>query len=240
MIPIPAIDVLDGKAVRLRRGAFTDVTMYDDPLTLARRCADAGVTRLHVVDLDGAKHGRFGLAELLRRITTATSLSVDVGGGMATIDDVRAALDAGVAAVCLGTMVARDPAAVARWASEVGPEHIIAAIDVRADQVMTRGWQDGSQRTLGEVLADVTAMGVGTVMITDIEQDGMLEGPNLALYRDVVARYPGLATIASGGVATAAHLQALAATGCHGAVIGRAWLDGLLPLSTLVGGGRPW
>ena len=231
MIVLPAIDLLGGKCVRLLRGSYADATVYaDDPLETARRLAAAGARALHVVDLDGAREGRPVHVELVAEIVRAAGIPVQCGGGLRTLEDAAGLLAAGVRRVLLGTAALQDPA----WSTEAvrrfGPDRVVIAVDVRGGTVFVAGWTAG-HRPLERVLADVGGSGVRTLLVTDIERDGTLEGPNLALYRRLVAG--PFRIVAAGGVATAAHVRSLAAIGLEGAVVGRALYEGTLALEEL-------
>lgn len=226
MIPVPAIDVLDGRVVRLRNGRFDDVTYYDaSPLDHACRLEEAGMKRLHLVDLDGARSGRHGIVDVVAGIARTTSLVIDVGGGISTTHDVRCLLDAGAAMVCIGTLAITEPDRVGDIVVEHGPDAIIVAIDIAADTVRIRGWKDDTSIRIDDVMKDMTGRGVYRFMITDISCDGMMGGPSFSLYERLRERYPSAYFIASGGIRGREDMVRLAAIGMDGAVIGRAWLD---------------
>lgn len=226
MIPVPAIDILDGRVVRLRNGRFDDVTYYDaSPLDYARRLDRAGMKRLHLVDLDGARSGRHSILDVVSEIARTTSLVIDVGGGISTGDDVRRLLDAGAAMVCIGTLAVVQPGTVGDIAAQYGSHAIIVAVDVAADIVRIRGWKEASSFRIDDVMDDMTERGLSRFMITDISCDGMMNGPAFASYGRLRQRYPSAHFIASGGVRGRDDMNRLAAIGMDGAVIGRAWLD---------------
>jgi len=232
MIVIPSIDLRGGRCVRLMQGDFARETVYgDDPVAIARRWQEAGAPRLHVVDLDGAREGRPVQAEIIGEIARALAIPVQAGGGLRTLDDVAAALDAGLARVVLGTTALEDrallAAALARW----GAERIVVGLDARDGLVATRGWRATSTTRATDLARDLAALGVRRVLYTDIARDGTLTAPNYAALRDLAARCPGLAILASGGVAAREHLAALAAIpGVEGAIVGRALYTGDLAL----------
>ncbi|MBN9400878.1 MAG: 1-(5-phosphoribosyl)-5-[(5-phosphoribosylamino)methylideneamino] imidazole-4-carboxamide isomerase ['Candidatus Kapabacteria' thiocyanatum] len=226
MIPVPAIDILDGRVVRLLNGRFDDVTYYDgSPLDYAHRLERAGMKRLHLVDLDGARSGRHGILDVVSEIARTTSLVVDVGGGISTGDDVRRLLDAGAAMVCIGTLAVVQPRTVGDIAAQYGSHAIIVAIDVAAETVRIRGWKETSSFRIDDVMDDMTDRGLCRFMITDISRDGMMNGPAFASYERLRERYASAHLIASGGVRGREDMNGLAAIGMDGAVIGRAWLD---------------
>ncbi len=237
---IPAIDVLDGRVVRLVQGDFTRQTGFgDDPLRIAEGYRRDGATRLHLVNLSGARDGggdeRF--LELLARLSR--NIEVQVGGG---IRDLRAAqrhLDAGAAAVVIGTMPFADPEAARAAVDLFGPASVIAALDVEGGEVKIRGWRQPSGQTLPAGLRLIEEIGIQQVLITDISRDGMAAGPNVALYADCRRQFPRLRITASGGVRGPADVRELAAAGCDAAVVGRALLEGSTSLPSLIGEKTP-
>jgi phosphoribosylformimino-5-aminoimidazole carboxamide ribotide isomerase len=230
---IPAIDLRDGRCVRLLKGDFARETRYElDPVELARRYRDAGAAWLHVVDLDGAKRGAPVNLALVERMRRASGLKVQLGGGIRQRANLEAALAAADRAV-IGSLAVSDPETVAGWLAELGPDRLTLGLDVRlaADGralIATHGWTQDSTLTLEEAIERYRAAGLRHVLCTDIDKDGALEGPNVALYGECVRRWPGVAFIASGGVRDAADLAALAATGVAAAVSGKALLEGRL------------
>ena len=233
----PAIDVRGGKVVRLRQGDYADETRYgDDPLAFATRYADAGAAWLHLVDLDAAKVGGYTLQALLRDITGTTSLKVQTGGGVRSRDDVAILLDAGASRVVIGSLAVRDPGSVLAWIGEFGSERITVALDSRRDadgvwRLPVHGWTRTAAETLDELLHRYADGGLRHLLCTDIDRDGMLTGPNIALYREVCASHPGLQLQASGGVRDVADVVAARDAGCAGAVLGKALLEGRLSLA---------
>ena len=233
MILIPAIDLRDGRCVRLLKGDFAHETRYDvDPATLAAEYAEAGARWLHIVDLDGAERGAPANLALIERMRAAARVELQVGGGIRT----RASLEQTLAVagrVVIGSLAVSDPELVAAWLMEFGPERVTLAIDVRLDAggvplVATHGWTRSSTLTLAAAIERYAAAGLRHVLCTDIDRDGALTGPNVELYRDSVARWPQIAFQASGGVRDAADLAALAATGVAATVSGKALLEGRL------------
>ena len=234
----PAIDVRDGRVVRLRQGDYDRETRYAGaPLDVAARYAAEGARWLHLVDLDAARAGGYTLQPLLRRLVATVPLRIQTGGGVRTRDDVAALLAAGASRVVVGSVAVRDPATVARWLAEFGPERLTVALDARRDadgrwRLPVHGWTstdgDGELATLAARYADA---GVRHLLCTDIDRDGMLAGPNVALYRALVAAQPALAVQASGGVRDAADVAAAIAAGCDGVVLGRALLEGGVTLA---------
>jgi phosphoribosylformimino-5-aminoimidazole carboxamide ribotide isomerase len=230
----PALDIRGGRVVRLRQGDYAQETRYaDEPLAAARAHAEAGARWLHLVDLDAARVGGYTLA-LLREIRAQTGLRVQTGGGVRSEADVEAILDAGAARVVVGSLAVREPARVARWLGRFGAERLTIALDAREVdgewRLPVAGWTADSGARLDELLARYADAGLRHLLCTDIACDGMLAGPNLGLYRRVLARAPAVAVQGSGGVRDAADVRALRDAGCAGAVLGRALLEGRLRL----------
>ncbi|HEX6999991.1 MAG TPA: 1-(5-phosphoribosyl)-5-[(5-phosphoribosylamino)methylideneamino]imidazole-4-carboxamide isomerase [Gammaproteobacteria bacterium] len=226
----PAIDLRDGRCVRLLKGDFDRQTSYDvDPEALARRYRDLGARWLHVVDLDGAARGAPANLDVVRRLRAVAGLRVQLGGGIRGRRELDTALAIADRAV-IGSLAVTNPEVVAEWLAELGPERLTLALDVRIDErgtprVATHGWTRASSLTLEEAVERYRDAGLEHVLCTDVSRDGALAGPNLELYRDCVARWPGIALQASGGVRDARDLAALAATGVAAAVCGKALLE---------------
>lgn len=233
MLLMPAIDIRDGRCVRLFQGDFDQETRYPvDPVELAARYAALGARWLHVVDLDGAKRGEPVNLALIAGMREAAGVEVQVGGGVRS----RAALEETLrvaARVVIGSLAVGQPEVVAAWLEEFGPERVTLALDVRLDaagtpMIATHGWTQASSLGLAAAIERYSSVGLRHVLCTDIDRDGALTGPNVELYRDCVARWPEIAFQASGGVRDAADLQALAAAGVAGTVSGKALLEGRL------------
>ena len=225
---VPAIDLMEGGVVRLRQGRFDEATRYGrDPVAWAAALVEAGAARLHVVDLDGARQGRPVHLGLLERIARAAGVPVQFGGGLRSAAAVRAALEAGAAAVMLGTG-ALEPALVEAALAAHGPERIWAAVDVRAGRVVVSGWTRTSPQTPAELAGRLYAMGVRWALVTDAGADGTLAGPDPTAALAVAGQ--GLRVLAAGGVGSAADVARLARLGLAGVVIGRALYEGRLSL----------
>jgi phosphoribosylformimino-5-aminoimidazole carboxamide ribotide isomerase len=241
----PAIDVREGRVVRLAQGDYARETRYtDDPLALAMRYADEGAAWLHLVDLDAARSGGYTLAPLLQAIAADGRLQVQTGGGVRNEDDAQAILDAGAARVVVGSLAVREPARVIGWLQHFGSERIVVALDaLRDDDGMWRlpvhGWTEGSGVELDALLDSYAAAGARHLLCTDISRDGMLVGPNLALYRRIADGWPALRLQASGGVREAGDVAAARDAGCAGIVLGRALLEGRFALADVLGEARP-
>jgi phosphoribosylformimino-5-aminoimidazole carboxamide ribotide isomerase len=232
----PALDIRAGRVVRLRQGDYAQETRYTDAaLAIAQRYAAAGAGWLHLVDLDAARDGGYSLGPLLAELKASTGLRVQTGGGIRSEADVEALLCAGADRVVVGSLAVADPPKVRTWLQRFGGERIVIALDARrhaagAWRLPVRGWTQDSGRTLAGVLEEYAGSGLRHVLCTDIARDGMLNGTNDALYRDLLAMAPGLLLQASGGAAARADVLAARAAGCAGIVVGKALLDGSLPL----------
>jgi phosphoribosylformimino-5-aminoimidazole carboxamide ribotide isomerase len=227
---IPAIDIRDGRCVRLLRGEFDQETRYDhDPRDLARNYRAAGARWLHIVDLDGAASGERGNAALIREIAAAADLNVQLGGGIRSRQSLIEAL-AVADRVVIGSLAVTDAESVAGWITEFGPERIVLGLDVRLDAagqafVTTHGWTEASDLTLDAAIGNYQRAGLKHVLCTDVARDGALSGPNVDLYRRVQADWPAIELQASGGVQSAADLEQLAAAGVAAAISGKALLE---------------
>jgi phosphoribosylformimino-5-aminoimidazole carboxamide ribotide isomerase len=225
---LPAIDLLDGRPVRLRQGDFEQVTRFDaDAVALARRFAAAGAEWLHVVDLDGARAGRWRNLEVIAQLVAATSLPVQAGGGARETGDIEAALEVGVARVVIGTAAVASPTAFERWAARYG-DRIAVSLDVRGDRLAVQGWTAESADSLLTIALALKAAGARRFIHTNVSRDGTLGGVDLAGLQGLQPL--GLPVIVAGGIAGLDDVRALRDGGAEGAIIGRALLDGTLDL----------
>ncbi len=228
----PAIDVREGRVVRLQQGDYDRETRYaDDPFAVAMRYADAGARWLHLVDLDAARAGGYTLAPLLRRIADDGRLQVQTGGGVRDEAAIASMLEHGASRVVIGSLAVREPASVEAWLQRHGAERITIALDTRQDeagswQLPIHGWTERAELDLDACLRRYRDAGAKHLLCTDIARDGMMRGPNIDLYRMIVARGEGFALQASGGVRDVADILAAREVGCAGAVLGRALLEG--------------
>ena len=233
----PAIDIRAGRVVRLQQGDYDRETRYpDEPLDVARRYTDGGATWLHVVDLDAARGGGYTLAPLLRRLRRETGLRVQTGGGVRSRRDVEEILEAGAERVVVGSLAVREPGTVLDWLARFGRDRITVALDARLDdagtwRLPTAGWTQDSGVELHALLARYVANGLSHLLCTDIDRDGMLAGPNLALYAAIARQAPQVRVQASGGVRDGADVAAARAAGCAGVVLGKALLDGRMAVA---------
>lgn len=226
---IPAIDLRGGRCVRLEQGDFDRETVFDDdPTAVAARWVEQGATRLHVVDLDGAASGRPIQLEAIRSIVRRAAVPIELGGGLRSLANVRAAFAAGVEAVIIGTAAVEDPEFLGKCLDAYS-DRIIVGVDARNGLVAVRGWQQETTAEAVEFVRRLAALGVQRIVYTDIERDGMLQGPNVEAVSRVVTASPARVT-ASGGVSTAAHIRALRDAGASGAILGTALYTGQLKL----------
>ena len=228
---IPAIDLHEGKCVRLYKGDFDKVTRYSDqPLDIARLYAGMNVEDLHIVDLDGARTGSQQNAHVVRHLCAGTALSVQLGGGIRRGEDVRQWLDNGVARCVVGSVAVTEPESVAAWFDEFGAERIVLALDVTIDEagplLATHGWTKASGHSLWDVMDRYASIGARHLLCTDIGRDGAMSGPNFDLYGKILTRYPDVCLQASGGVRDIADLERLRSLGVPAAITGKALLDG--------------
>ena len=236
----PAIDVREGRVVRLRQGDYAQETRYaDDPLALASRYAQAGARWLHLVDLDAARLGGYTLAPLLAALKSSTRLKVQTGGGVRSEADVEALLAAGADRVVVGSLAVREPGRVAAWIARFGAERITVALDTRRDEegrwrLPVHGWTESGGKELDVLAAAYAEVGLRHLLCTDISRDGMLTGPNFDLYRYLCERFPRIAVQASGGVSAAGDVAQAKAVGCGGIVLGKALLDGRFALADVI------
>lgn len=231
---IPAIDVIDGKCVRLTKGDYDRKTIYaEDPLEVARTMEDAGCKRLHLVDLDGAKSSHIVNYRVLERIANGTNLIIDFGGGLKSDDDLRIAFESGAAMITGGSIAVKDPATFQGWIDQYGSEKIILGADTRNGKISTSGWIDDSDLDIIPFVKDYMAKGINKVISTDINVDGMLTGPSIGLYKEMLAEMPNLYLIASGGVSAMHDIEALANAGVPAVIVGKAIYENRITIKEL-------
>lgn len=231
---IPAIDLMDGKCVRLKQGNYSEKSIYSDsPLEVALKFQDAGVKRLHVVDLDGAKAGQPRNLKTLEQLANNTRMVIDFGGGISGEQQAQDAFNAGAAILSVGSFAAKQPEQFKNWLREFGPDKFLLAADVKKEDVKISGWQQSSGLNLYEFVEQFIEAGLKTIFCTDIATDGMLQGPSMNLYKKLVARYKNLNVIASGGVSSAEDITKLAETGCSGVIVGKAIYENRITLNEL-------
>jgi phosphoribosylformimino-5-aminoimidazole carboxamide ribotide isomerase len=232
---IPAIDIIEGKCVRLTQGDYAKKTVYnEDPLEVAKHFEDAGLRRLHLVDLDGAKAKRIINHRVLERIASHTQLVIDFGGGLKSQDDLRIAFESGAQQVTGGTVAVKEPELFMDWLKVYGGERIILGADFKDGNISVSGWQEQSELELFAFLADYVAKGVQYSISTDVSKDGLLQGSAIDTYQRIREELPALKLIASGGVTTMTELERLREIGCYGAIIGKAIYENKITLKDLM------
>ena len=227
---IPAIDIIEGKCVRLTKGDYDTKKVYGDPLEMAQQFEGLGIRRLHVVDLDGAKSKHVVNLAILKAITSHTNLIVDFGGGVKTDEDLEKAYEAGAALVTIGSIAVTDPERYLGWLEKYGSDRLILGADVRKGCVSINGWKEDSNVILEDFLSRYMKEGTRNVLCTEISKDGTLAGPAIDLYRSIIARYPQCRLIASGGVGSTEDILALDAAGIPAVVFGKAFYEGNINL----------
>ena len=231
MILLPAIDLYEKKVVRLTRGDYAQMTVYnDDPVAQAKLFQEAGAQRLHTVDLEGAKDGSTPNYSVIEAICKDTSLKVEIGGGIRSLDTIQKYLDAGVERVILGTKAVTDPAFLEESLDKFG-SHIAVGVDIKDGKIAIKGWLETAQDSVEDFFTKLCKLGVSTVICTDVSKDGMLAGTNVDLYRQLSQKF-SLDLIASGGVSSREDLTRLKALGLYGAILGKALYTGALDLKT--------
>ncbi len=240
---VPAIDVIEGRCVRLTGGDYRKKQVYfDDPLEAAREFERFGLKRLHLVDLDGAKAGGIVNRRVLERIASGTNLRIDFGGGIKRDEDIQAAFESGATMVTAGSVAVRDPELFLSWLEAWGSERLILGADSRGGTVSVGGWLESSDKPLIPFILDYLRRGVRKVVCTDIARDGMMSGPAVDLYREIIEAASGegeaageLELTASGGIRSLEDLDRLSQAGCRSAIIGKAVYEGAIPLEALAG-----
>ncbi|GHT16177.1 1-(5-phosphoribosyl)-5-[(5-phosphoribosylamino) methylideneamino] imidazole-4-carboxamide isomerase [Bacteroidia bacterium] len=226
---IPAIDIIGGKCVRLSQGDYAQAKVYDaNPLEVAKRFEDKGYKRLHVVDLEGAKSQHIVNQKVLSEIAAHTHLIVDFGGGLKSDEDVRIAFDCGAAMITGGSIAVKNPAVFEQWISIYGGQKIILGADVRNEKIAVNGWQESTQEDILPFIARYLSKGITQVICTDVSKDGMLQGTNVDLYQKILAQFPSLHLIASGGVSSRRDIDSLQAAGLPAVIVGKAFYENLI------------
>lgn len=224
---IPAIDIIDGKCVRLTQGKYDSKKVYhNDPLAAARMFEDWGLKRLHLVDLDGAREGRIRNYKVIETLASKTSLVLDFGGGLKSNEDVYIAFESGAAMVTGGSIAVKNPDLFLGWLEHYGSGRIILGADHKEGKIAVSGWEETSEQELLEFIRDYKEKGIKQVISTDISKDGMLAGPSLNSYREILDEVSGIHLVASGGVSGPDDLYALDEAGLHGVIIGKAIYEG--------------
>lgn len=231
---IPAIDLISGKVVRLTEGDYSKKTEYhSNPVDVARQFEDAGLKRLHIVDLDGAKKGAVVNWDVLENIVAGTSLEIDFGGGVKQEADVQRIIDSGARWVTIGSMAVRHPDVFGSWIGKYGADKFFLGADVRGKKIAVGGWLETTDLDVHEFITQYTNIGLKYVFCTDISKDGKLKGPSTFLYKQILAGNKNIDLVASGGVTTLKDLYELRDAGCHGAIVGKAIYENRISLEDL-------
>ena len=232
---IPAIDLIEGKCVRLTQGDYATRKIYnEDPLEVAKQFEDHGLHRLHLVDLDGAKAGHIVNYRILERIATRTSLLIDFGGGLKQEDDLEIAFESGAQKVTGGSIAVKDPQTFTQWISKFGSERIILGADAKDKKIAISGWEEKTDLELIPFIQSFHHQGITQVICTDIARDGMLAGPAIELYQEILDSLPNLTLIASGGVSSVADIERLDEAGIPAVIFGKAIYEGRIQLKDLL------
>ena len=230
---IPAIDIIDGRCVRLSKGDYSTKKIYnEDPLEVAKSFEDNGIQFLHLVDLDGAKSNRIVNSKVLEKLASNTSLSIDFGGGLKSNEDVRIAFECGAKQITGGSIAAKNRILFTEWIETFGGDKIILGADCKDRMIATDGWLEGSDTDVIEFIQSYETRGIKEVISTDIAKDGMLEGPSIELYKEIMNQ-TNINLIASGGVSSVSDLIELKEIGCSGAIVGKAIYEGKITLKEL-------
>lgn len=236
MFIIPAIDLIDGKCVRLSQGDYSTKKKYhDDPIEMAKRFEDAGISRLHLVDLDGAKAKKIVNGKVLKGICSQTNLTVDFGGGIQSDEEIQKAFDYGANQVTGGSIAVKNRPLFEEWIRKYGPEKIILGADSKDHKIAVGGWEETTQMELIPFIQGYANQEVSYVICTDVAKDGLLQGPSVDLYREILQEISGIKLIASGGVSSIKDLEDLEKIGVYGAIVGKAYYEGRVTLEELAG-----
>jgi phosphoribosylformimino-5-aminoimidazole carboxamide ribotide isomerase len=231
---IPAIDIIDGKCVRLTQGDYSQKKVYNErPLEVARQFEDAGLRRLHLVDLDGAKAGAVKNWKVLETLAGKTGLVIDFGGGIKTEKDVEIVFGSGAALATVGSVAVKDGERFVRWLEQFGAERFLLGADVKGEKIAVGGWLETTDIWIYDFIQGYMEKGVRQIFCTDVSKDGLLQGPALELYRNIVGKFPELHFIASGGVSGIDDVRRLEEAGCTGVIIGKAIYEGKISLQEL-------
>lgn len=231
---IPAIDIINGQCVRLTQGDYAQKKIYSsDPLEVAKKFEGAGITRLHLVDLDGAKEKKIINASVLEKIAQGTSLQIDFGGGVQSTEMIDLAFSCGAHQITAGSIAVRNPELVKEWFKKYGADKIILGADAQNEQIAVSGWQENSNLSIFDFLVDFEKSGAEYVISTDVAKDGLLQGPSFDLYKKIQIKAPKLHIIASGGVASLADLIELRSMNLYGVIVGKAFYEGRISLREL-------
>jgi phosphoribosylformimino-5-aminoimidazole carboxamide ribotide isomerase len=234
MLIIPAIDIYDGKCVRLRQGDYGQKTVYSEsPAEVAWQFANAGFKFLHVVDLQGAKEKKIINIASIEAIVKVTGLQIEIGGGIRTTDDIQKLIKIGVSRIVIGSIAAKSPELVEYWIKQFGADRIVVGMDVKNDSVAISGWLEDSRRKPMDFVLDLLRRGAKTFICTDISRDGMLGGVNVEFFQNLRSAFPQISIVASGGISTLEDIHALEKINLEGVIVGKAIYEGNLPVEEL-------
>jgi phosphoribosylformimino-5-aminoimidazole carboxamide ribotide isomerase len=234
MTIIPAIDIINGKCVRLTKGDYSQQTIYnEDPLEVAKQFEDAGLKRLHLVDLDGAKAGEVKNWNVLEKIATKTKLEIDFSGGISTQQNLEITFNSGAAFASIGSIAVKDEFTFSGWLLAFGADRFILGADVKNELIVIRGWTETTTLTVFELVEKYKVKGVKQFFCTDVNKDGLLQGAATVLYKKILNQHPSIDLIASGGITTLTDLEELRQAGCDGAIIGKALYENRISLPEL-------
>jgi phosphoribosylformimino-5-aminoimidazole carboxamide ribotide isomerase len=231
---IPAIDIIDGKCVRLTHGDYSQKKIYNEhPLEVALAFEGQGIRRLHLVDLDGAKAGKVSNWKVLEAITGKTSLVIDFGGGIKSEQDVRIVFDSGAALATIGSMAVKEEDVFSGWLDTFGADRFFLGADVKNEKITVGGWMEQTDIWVYDFIRSYKEKGLNRIFCTDVAKDGALEGPSLELYKNIITEFPDLHFVASGGVRNLDDVYQLREIGCKGVIIGKAIYEGLITMEDL-------
>jgi phosphoribosylformimino-5-aminoimidazole carboxamide ribotide isomerase len=231
---IPAIDIIDGKCVRLTKGDFEKKTIYNnDPLEVAKSFEGVGIKRLHIVDLDGANWEPLKNLKTLENISKNTSLMIDFGGGLKRTEDIQSVFNAGAKMVSVGSVTVKDPELFSQWIADFGADRFLPGADVLHKKIKIHGWKEATGIDIFDFISGIISEGIHQAFCTDISKDGMLEGPSIELYKEILSKFPSLQLIASGGISGLGDLIILKEIGCSGAIVGKAIYEGKISLQQI-------
>lgn len=234
MTIIPAIDIINGKCVRLTNGDYALQKIYNDnPVEVAKQFEDAGITRLHMVDLDGAKAGNIINLKVLEAVAAQTKLVIDFGGGIKKINDIESVFNAGAAIATIGSLAVKHPEILEEWLMEFGANKFLIGADVLDEKIKISGWLEDGGINIFDFIGKMISLGVSDIFCTDISKDGAMKGPSVELYKRIIAEHPEINLTASGGVTSMEDLHQLKTIGCTAAIVGKAIYEGQITLQEL-------
>ncbi|ANI88938.1 1-(5-phosphoribosyl)-5-[(5-phosphoribosylamino)methylideneamino]imidazole-4-carboxamide isomerase [Arachidicoccus ginsenosidimutans] len=234
MLIIPAIDIIDGKCVRLTQGDYTQKTIYNEnPVEVAKSFADAGLRKLHLVDLDGAKAGKIINYKVLENIANAVNMEIDFGGGIKQKEDVELVLNSGAKYATIGSIAVKNEALFSGWIEDFGADRFLLGADVKGEKIAVNGWTETTDIDVFSFIEKYFSKGIKNIFCTDVSKDGLLQGPSIELYKKIITKFPPINFIASGGVSSVDDLLELSKINCFGAIVGKAIYEGRISLKQL-------